>query len=115
MIELCEINIKLAETGMGELILHIYGEMLDSDTYVINELAKAQIETSFISEVNEKLINRRHEILSMLLEKAGIDIPACTSEEDRRCITIGVYVGKAKRYIAIFYVDDEGNHVKIYP
>lgn len=115
MEELCEINTKLAETGMGELILMIYTEMLDSDTYIVNELAKAQMDTSFISTVNEKLIHRRHDILAMLLEKAGIDIPVCTYDDDRKCITIGVRIGREKRLVAMFYVDEEGNRIKIYP
>jgi len=115
MAELCEINIKLAETGMGELILRVYDSMLDSDTYIIGELAKAEMDTSFISSVNEKLIIRRHDVLAMLLEKAGVDISACTYDYDRSCITVGVREGREKRFIALFYVDEEGNYIKIYP
>jgi hypothetical protein len=114
MAGLCEVRDKLTRTGVGDLAIKIYGEMLDRDTAIIESMTKAQLDPSFISEVSDKLAEHRRELLVMLFEEADVDIPVCTSTEDRGCITIRVVTRGETRRIGIYYVDEEGNYVRIY-
>jgi hypothetical protein len=115
MAELCEVKTKLVKTGIGDLIVKTYDKMLVTDTFIVKELTKTQLDPSFISEVNDKLSLHRREIVSMLLREADVDIPVCTSTEDRECITIKVSTKNETKRIGIYYIDAEGNYAKIYP
>jgi hypothetical protein len=115
MTELCNVKTKLIKTGIGDIIVKIYGEVLDTDTFIIRELTKAQLDPSFISNVNNLLSTHRHEIVSTLLKEADVDIPVCTSTEDTGCITIKVSTKNETKRIAIYHIDLDGNYIKIYP
>jgi len=117
--ELCEVREKLVKTGIGDLLVKVFNKMLDHDTYILEELTKARLDPSFISDMGERLIEHRREKISMILGEAGVDIPVCGLTEDRECITMKRAtrreMGREVRRVGIYYVDSEGNYVRIYP
>ena len=119
MAELCEVREKLVKTGIGDLLIKVFDKILDHDTYILEELTKAQLDPSFVSDMGDKLVEHRREKISMILGEADVDIPVCGSAEDRGCITIRATtrreMGREVRRIGIYYIDSEGNYVRIYP
>jgi hypothetical protein len=109
--ELCEIRDKLTATGLGDLILNVYGEMLDRDRLVLDMLAVARVDPLAISELEGRMDELRHRVLEVLLDRAGITIPACTPAHMYDCIVV-----KARdRRLGLHYVTAEGDYVKLYP
>lgn len=114
-VELCEIRNKLTESGIGELLIKIYDELIDRDTLILEEMTKAQLYPTFVSDINHMLIEHRLELVSALLREADIDVKVCESTEDRECITVKRSTKREVRSIVIYYINAEGDFIRVYP
>jgi hypothetical protein len=114
-VELCDIRDKLTESGIGELLIKIYDELIDRDTSILEEMNKAQLDPTFVSDINHMLIEHRLELVSALLREADIDVKACESAEDRECITVRVLTKREVRRIGVYYINAEGDFIRVYP
>jgi len=115
---LCDVKEKLKESGIGDIIIGSFIKIADAESYTIDKLNKTQQDPRVVSDVSNLFKSFEHDFVSMLLKEIDVDIPVCSSSDDKECLTIKAKMPReetAEYWTAyIVYIDEEGNYIVVY-